>query len=178
LPVPPEFAKVLCRQWDKVRDSPGEVMRFGEMMIELEGYVDNSFIFDDEGEIIGRNPGIKGFLVANCPHIGYVTAIRYRILAMKAREVARKAGGATKIQAQCRTVGELGKAFDASLGVEHRRLERPRQRHRSQKGKGQSPRPAIFAIREAVRSVGKLDIPHRQRVVDALLEAARELAVS
>jgi len=92
LPTPPGFAEDLCRQWDKVRDSTEEMIRFGEMVVELEDYVDNAFIFNGAGEIIGRHPGVKGFLNMECPHIGYVTAIRYRILAMKAREVTETRG--------------------------------------------------------------------------------------
>jgi len=177
LPTPPGFAEDVCRQWDKVRDSPGEVIKFGEMMIELEDYVDNAFVFDEAGDIVGRHPGIKGFLAAECPHIGYVTAIRYRILAMKAREVARKQGNVTKIYAQCHTVCELVKKFDVCLGVERRHLEQPRRRHRRQKT-DHTPQNAIFSIREAVHSARKLDTPRRKRVINALLEIARELSAS
>jgi len=177
LPLPPGFAENLCRQWDKVRDATEEVTRFGEMMVELEDYVDNAFIFDEHGDIIGRHPGIKGFLAANCPHIGYSTAIRYRILAMKAREIARKQGDIAKIHAQCHTVRELVKSFDARLRVEHRHLETPRRRCRHPR-KDRTPQPAIFSLREAVRSAKTLDSPRRRRVVDALREIMRELAVS
>ena len=178
LSPPPGFAEELCTQWDKVWDSLEEMTRFGEMMIELEDYVDNSFIFNAKGDIIARRPGVKGFLMENCPHIGYVTAIRYRLLAMKAREVARKQGDGGKLRAQCHTVCELVKKFDACLGVKHRRLECPRRKGCLLKKKERDPQPAIFSIREAVHSIGKLDAPCRQRIVNALREITRELAVS
>jgi len=175
LSAPPGFAEALCRQWDKVRDSLEEMIRFGEMMIELEDYVDNEFIFNGAGDIIGRHPGVKGFLAENCPHIGYVTAIRYRILAMKAREVARKQG---KPLVQCRTLRELEGQLDGGLGVvKDRHLEEPRRRGCRRRG-GRDPQPAIFAVREAVHSVGKLDAPCRRRIINALSEITRELAVS
>jgi len=174
LPLPSGFVEGLCGQWDKVRDSMEEVVRFGEMVIELEGYVDNSFVFGDEGEIVGRHPGIKGFLAANCPHIGYGVAIRYRLLAMKAREVARKQG---KVPVQCRTIRDLEGKLDGCLGVGHRRLGRPRGRCRRPR-RDCSPQGVIFSLRETARSAGRLDAPRRQRVVDALREIARELAVS
>ena len=176
LPPPPGFAEDLRRQWDKLRDSPEEAVRFGEMMVELEDYVDNAFIFDDAGEIVGRHPGIKGFLAAECPHIGYSTALRYRILAMKAREIARKQGNLAKVGAQCRTACELGRRIDTALGITHYRLEHPRRQARHKKA-DRRPQPAIFSIREEARSAGKLDAPRRQRVVNALLEVAQELAI-
>jgi len=173
LPLPPGFVEGVCRQWDKVHDSTEEAIRFGEMMIELEGYVDNSFIFGDEGEIVSRHPGIKGFMAMNCPHIGYGPTLRYRILAMKVREVVRRQG---KIPAQCRTVYELEEKINACLGVGRRRLGQPRRKCRRPR-RDCSPQPVIFSIREAVRSAGKLDVPRRRRVVDALQEVERELTV-
>jgi len=175
LPCPSGFAEDLCRQWDKVHDSHEELIRFGEMMIELEDYVDNSFIFDYKGDIVRRHPGIKGFLAEKCPHIGYVTAIRYRLLAMKAREVVRKHGDVAKIYAQCPAVCELVKKFDKRLRVKHRHLECPRQRHCRQKA-DRTPQCAIFSLRETAHSARMLDTPRRQRVVNALLELARELS--
>ena len=86
--MPVGFGEEVCRQWDKVRDSLEEMVRFGELMVELEDYVDNAYIFNGAGKIIAREPGMKRFLAVNCPHIGYKMAMRYRILAMKARESA------------------------------------------------------------------------------------------
>jgi len=148
------------------------MIKFGKMMIELEDYVDNSFIFDPKGDIIGRHPGIKGFLAEECPHIGYKTAMSYRILAMKTQEAD------SKIQTQCHTMCELEKKFDTALRVPHRRLENPYPYQRY-KRKSSSTQSAIYSLREVARSaVGKLDAPRRQRVVAALLEIARELSAS
>jgi len=97
---------------------------------------------------------------------------------MKMQEVARKQGDAAKLRTQCHTVCELGKRLDASLGVKHRHLKHPRRRHSRPKKKDRNPQPVIFSMREAVRSAGKLNPSDRQRVVDALQEIMRELAVS
>jgi len=171
LPVPEGFAEGVCRQWDRVRDSTVEVVRFGELMVELEGYVDSSYIFNEEGDVVGRHPGIKGFLAAHCPHIGYGVAIRYRLLAMK----ARVAGG--RVPVQCRSVCELEGRLDGCLGVVRRRLDRPRRMCRRPRREC-GLQGVIFSLREAVRPVGKLDVSRRRRVVVALREIARELAVS
>jgi len=174
LAVPEGFVEGLCRQWDKVHDSTEEMVRFGEMMVELDDYVDNSFIFNASGDIIGRHPGMKGFLEEECGHVGYSTAIRYRLLAMKAREAERR----RREVAECGTACGLGKVLDVCLGVAYRCLERPRRRCRRPRRDGWV-QPAIFSMREAVRSAGRLlDVSRRRRIVDALREIAREVAVS
>jgi len=179
LPVPPGFAGDLCRQWDKSRDSSEEMVRFGEMMVELEDYVDNAFIFDAKGDIVGRHPGIKGFLDEYCSRIRYKTAMRYRILAMKAREAAlRKKGSAAGEHARCRTIRELEGKLDTFLKVAHCRVEKLQKKHFRRRG-GHDPQSAIFSIREAAHSaIGERDAPNRQRIVEALLELARELSAS
>ena len=177
LPPPPMFVEDLCKQWDKVHDSPEEVVKFGEMVIELEDYVDNAFIFDMKGDIVGRHPGIKGFLAEKCPHIGYVTAISYRILALKAREATRRKENIVKTGEQCHTVRELRKRLDKALRVTYRHLENPRRRC-CRPRKDHSLQCAIFAIREEVRSTGRLDATRRRRVIAALREIARELDAS
>jgi len=172
LPPPPGFAKDLCRQWDKVHDSLEETIRFGKMMIELEDYVDNAFIFNASRDIVGRHPGIKRFLAEECPHIGYKTAMRYRILAMKAQE------DSTEVRAQCQTLCELEGKLDTVLKVPHRCLENPYP-HRRHKGRGSRLQGAIYSIREVARSTAEeLDAPRRQRMAAALLEIARELTAS
>ena len=188
LPVPQGFAVEVCKQWDRAHDSPGEMIRFGRMMIALEDHVDNAFIFDYKGDIIGRHPGIKGFLAEHCPHIGYKTAMRYRILAMKAQEAGAVQGGdvcglGRKTQeegaggwAQCETVRELEGKLDAVLKVRHRCLENPcpHQRRKRRRSRAQG---AIYAMRGIAHTViGELDASRRKRVADALMEIARELS--
>ena len=171
-PLPPDFTDSLCSQWNKVHDSLEEMLKFGNMMIELEKYVDNSYIFNHEGRIIARNPGIRGFLALHCPHIGYKTAMRYRILAMKAQVVVRKQGTLNDVRKECKkqTLHELGEKFDAHLNLEHRLQEyRARRRHRCNCN-------PIFDIREQARAaIAQLDDLRRQRLATALQELAREV---
>jgi hypothetical protein len=174
LPVPPDFVEDLCRQWNKVHDSLEEMLKFGMMLIELDDYVDNSFIFDDNDNIVGRMPGMKGFLSEHCPHVGYKTAMRYRSLALKARELESQ-GKITEIQGKCGTVHELEKRLDRSLGIVPRHLKphhRPRRRHRA-------PDNPIFSLREQTRSaLSHLDTSERLRFVAGLQELVREISVS
>jgi len=175
LPLPPDFAENLSKQWDRVRDSSEEAIKFGEMLVELEDYVDNSFIFDGEDRIVGRNSGIKGFLEGRCRHVNYKTAMRYRTLALKAREISREQGKLHEISKDCGTVHELSERLDEALKVEHRRA-RPGQRRRRRKAARKSPQSAIFSLREqAYSAFEKLDGAQRERLAAALHDLAREL---
>jgi len=180
LPAPPDFVDDLCKQWNKVHDSLEDMLTFGEMMIKLENYVDNSYRYNEDSIIVGRAPGIKGFISKHCSHIIYSSAMRYRMLALKSREVAKKQGKLTETLKRCTTIRELSKAFDVCLGVQHRHLTHPRSYPRWRTRK-HNPQPAIFSLREQAHSdIEQLNgyPSQRQRYVDAILELAREFSVS
>lgn len=75
--------------WRHVRDSKEALVRFGSIMQDLECYVDNSLRRNESGEIIGRNAGIKGWLMENLPELyaRYTTVIRYKAAAKKLRQI-------------------------------------------------------------------------------------------
>ena len=177
LPLPPMFAEGLNKQWDKLHDSLEEMLKFGDMLIELDDYVDNSFIFDGD-TIVGRLPGMKGFLEKHCPHIGYPTAMRYRSLALKAHEVAKSHGKLQKILKECTTIFELGKRLDTYLDIKYRqrKFDSRRPIHRTP----DNPQPAIFSMREQAHSaIEQLKKPaERQRFISAMRELVREISVS
>ena len=175
IPPPPGFAEDLCRQWDRVHDSFAELLKFGEMLIELEDYVDNSYRLDAPGNIVGRNRGIKGFLRDHCPHITYATAMHYRSLALKARETQR--AKLHEIRRESATLRDFHDSLDAHLGVTYRRLDAkrlwvPRERDRN-------PQLDVFAVREQARSTARrLRRPQRRRFLASLREIVREIEVS
>ena len=88
-PVP--TAEQVEAQWRITREnhSPMEKIRLGAMLAALEGTVDNALLRDDFGNIIGRNPGLRGWLKEHCPHLvpHYKTLMRYKALADKMQEV-------------------------------------------------------------------------------------------
>ena len=88
-PIP--TAEQLEAQWRVTREnrSPIEKVRLGTMLAALEGTVDNTLMRDDFGNIIGRNPGLRGWLKEHCPHLvpHYKTLMRYKALADKMQEV-------------------------------------------------------------------------------------------
>lgn len=83
-PTPEE----LIEQWKRIRKSPKDMIIFGSMLCDLEAYVDNSLVRDEYGEIIGRNPGIRGWLAENCQQLSakYKTVMRYKAMAEKFRQ--------------------------------------------------------------------------------------------
>ena len=62
------------------RGAVREKLRLGAMMSVIEAAVDNGLLRDIDGEIVGRNPGVKGWLKQYCkdlvPH--YSTLMRYK----------------------------------------------------------------------------------------------------
>ena len=73
--------EALLEAWRHVRDSKEALVHFGNMMQNLECYVDNSLRFDQAGRIVGHNAGVKGWLAENAPEIAahYTSATRVNI---------------------------------------------------------------------------------------------------
>ena len=82
--------EVLLDAWNRRRDSHEAAIRFGSLLEDLECYLDNSLRRNEDGVIVGRNPGIKGWLCDNLPEIyeKYTTAMRYKAAAKKLKQVA------------------------------------------------------------------------------------------
>ena len=75
--------------WIHVKDSHEATIRFGSMLEDLECYLDNSLRRNENGVIVGRNPGIKGWLQENIPALAlrYTTVMRYKAAAKKLRQI-------------------------------------------------------------------------------------------
>ena len=69
-------------------ESPAAMIRFGSLLEDLECYVDNSAIFDDSGNLVGRRGGIRQYLRDKMPDLSarYKTVMRYKALARKFRQ--------------------------------------------------------------------------------------------
>ena len=44
-----------------------EKIRLGSMMLDIEAAVDSSLVRDSNGEIVGRNAGVRGWIAERCP---------------------------------------------------------------------------------------------------------------
>lgn len=75
--------------WTKVKDSNEALLRFGGLMEDLECYVDNSLLRDENGAIIGRRSGIKGWLQMEIPalYLVYSRVMAYKAAAKRMRQV-------------------------------------------------------------------------------------------
>ncbi len=85
-PIPTPEA--LLAQFGRIRHNPREMLIFGSMLEDLEAYVDNSLVRDPDGTIVGRNGGIKQWLMENCSELGkrYHTVMRYKALAKRFKQ--------------------------------------------------------------------------------------------
>ncbi len=75
--------------WVRRRESHEAAVRFGSMVHDLECYVDNSLLRDEDGAIVGRRGGVKAWLQENIPalYVRYTTVMRYKAMAKKLRQV-------------------------------------------------------------------------------------------
>ena len=85
-PMPTPAA--LLAAWNARKDSREAMVRLGGMLHDLECYVDNCLKFDERGDVVGRNGGIKEWLFENVPELSpkYKTLMRYKAMAMRLRQ--------------------------------------------------------------------------------------------
>ena len=83
-PTPEGFRAAFAR----VGESAEAKVLFGGMVHDLACYVDSCLMYDDSGNIVGRNGGIKKWLADNVPELfpRYKTIMRYKALAMRLRQ--------------------------------------------------------------------------------------------
>ena len=75
--------------WIARRKSHEDAIRFGSLIEDLECYIDNSLRRDEDGVIVGRNPGVKGWRRENIPALAlqYTTGMRYKAAAKKLKQI-------------------------------------------------------------------------------------------
>ena len=86
---PAPTPEALEEQFEKARGRGRieEKIRLGSMMLDLEANVDSSLIRGEGGEIVGRNPGLRGWIAMHCPALvrRYATLLSYRRMAQDFR---------------------------------------------------------------------------------------------
>ena len=89
---PPPTAEALMAAWEATRggrrgdaDKLKARLRLGSMLSDLEPVVDQTYIRDVDGTIVGRNPGLRGWINWHCPELAphYKTLMAYKALADK-----------------------------------------------------------------------------------------------
>lgn len=79
----------IIEKWNKHKNSYEDMLRFGSALCDLDAYVDNSLIRNENGEIIGRQPGVKGWLRTYCPEVAahYSRAMRCKAMAIRFKQL-------------------------------------------------------------------------------------------
>ncbi len=82
-PTPERLREV----WNASRTSLEGKLLLGSLLSDLEPAVDRSYIRTEDGTIVGRRPGIKGWLSLHCPDLvpHYKALMSYKALADKMR---------------------------------------------------------------------------------------------
>ena len=158
--------EAILEAWNRRRDSHEAAIRFGSLLEDLECYIDNSLRRDEYGVIVGRNPGVKGWLCDNIPEIldKYTTAMRYKAAAKKLKQVAELAdptpadvvlprdgalgGRVRSVRSvrrgadgrRCRAGGEREARLRCGRSFGTPRRRRWRRRGRARRGRGRSRR--------------------------------------
>ena len=78
----------LLGAWNVRKASREAMIRLGGMLHDLECYVDNCLRFNESGDVVGRNGGIRGWLADNLPELSpkYKTLMRYKAMAIRLRQ--------------------------------------------------------------------------------------------
>ncbi len=85
---PPPTPEAIRKAWEASRKSLMGKLRMGTLLSDLEPVVDQSYVRTEDGTIVGRRPGIKGWLLQNCPDMlpHYKALMNYKALADKLRK--------------------------------------------------------------------------------------------
>ena len=86
--APMPTPEALLAAWNARKTSREAMVRLGGMLQDLECYVDNCLRFDEHGNVVGRNGGIRGWLRECMPELTpkYKTLMRYKALAVRLRQ--------------------------------------------------------------------------------------------
>ena len=84
---PPPSPEAILAAWERSRDSLSERILLGSLVADLEPAVDASYQRDADGTIVGRAPGIRGWLAENAPDLlpHYKALMSYKRLAERFR---------------------------------------------------------------------------------------------
>ena len=86
--APMPTPEALLAAWNDRKSSREAMVRLGGMLHDLECYVDNCLRFDERGDVVGRNGGIRGWLRECLPELSpkYKTLMRYKAMAVRLRQ--------------------------------------------------------------------------------------------
>ena len=115
----------LLAAWEESRTSLAGKLRLGALLSEIEPHVDQSLIRDEGGHIVGRRPGILGWIRWNCPELvpHYKAIMAYKALADKVQM-------ATGLQEKYSIVDVIDVFIEFGESSLENELQRPREKLR------------------------------------------------
>jgi hypothetical protein len=108
--APMPTPEVLLKAWDGRKSSRKAMILLGGIMHDLECYVDNCLRFDESGNVVGRNGGIRGWLKENVPELfpKYKTLMRYKALAVRLRQATDTERSETHLETSRKAASQSG----------------------------------------------------------------------
>ena len=141
--------EALLAAWEESRGSLAGRLRLGALLSEIEPHVDQSLIRDENGRIVGRRPGIRGWLRHRCPEL-----LPHYKAAMACKALADKVQMAIGLESKYSIVDVID-VMEEFGGIEGARKEpEEHPRGHSQGGRdGQSLAGTRRALREMVEGL-------------------------
>ena len=89
--APMPTADEIRAAWDRRTNSREDAIRLGGLLDTLACHVDSCLKFDEYGNVVGRNGGIRGWLRLCLPELApkYKTLMRYKALATRLRQLTQ-----------------------------------------------------------------------------------------
>lgn len=80
------LAEQLTAQYNRATSGTRDILVFGAMMISLGKIINIQYAREDDGQLLDKSGGLKGWIGAHCPEINYKTAYGYYRLAQSLYE--------------------------------------------------------------------------------------------
>ena len=116
--------------WRRRKESKEAMIRLGGMLHDLECFADNRLRFNESGEVVGRNGGIRGWLRDNLPELygRYKTLMRYKAMAIHLRQATETkdptpTSALLDAEPRCELDEELLKDFRTTFSFLEREIE-------------------------------------------------------
>ena len=89
--APEPTPEALLAAWGRRKGSKEDMVRLGGMLQDLECFVDSSLRLDGDGNVVGRNGGIRGWIRERLPELlpKYKTLMRYKAMAIRLRQATK-----------------------------------------------------------------------------------------
>ena len=152
--------------WTHAREGREAMLRFGSLLEDLECYVDHELRLTG-GRIVGRAPGIKGWLRENIPALAlrYTTVMRYKAAAKKLRQVVELPDPIPVVAVLDGTgvLGGVGMEEDMVKGMEDGKRDYGAEKLQCGEGMDES----MDKTREAGNAQGKREVEREMAILRA-----------